>query len=115
MHNKIGQLSEPFGFVAKFKQRGQGVVMQVFRQFARVLKSENADIGRLVLLGILACSLAQRGRAGFHVKNVIHHLKCESDTLGIVIDRIQLRGVQPASGMRAQSDRMRIIAEQRHR
>src|SRR5574343_81360 len=87
-HDVVGQLFQAVGTVAKRRQRGQRVVVQVAGKLFGLAQAHQAYISRLVVGRILAGGLAQRGGIGFAVQHVVHHLEGQAHALGKVVEAV---------------------------
>ncbi len=99
VHDPIGQQCEPrrIGQAAS-GERGLGHVAQVAGMAARGTQAEHRDVGRLVVVEILAGRLAQGfGRLG-DVENVVHDLERQAERIAVVGERRPLRRAHAAAG-----------------
>jgi len=69
------------------------------------MQSQQADIGRLVVVHILAGSLAQGCGVGFAIQHIVHHLKRQPDQFAETIQLVELRLIERITTIGAEQDR----------
>src|SRR5450830_785246 len=87
LHDQIGQLMQAARLVAKLLQRLMRIAAQFFCQCLRFTQTKDRHVGRLVVSGILAGSLAERGGVRRRIKNIVDHLKRQADSAGVGFQR----------------------------
>src|SRR3989338_10981680 len=104
-YDKVGKFAQALRGIAEPGQAFQRLAMQPLRHVARALNAQQADIGRLAVIRVLARSLAQRGGVRFAIQHVVHHLKGQSDQFAETIQPVHLRGFQAGTTICPQQDR----------
>src|SRR2546429_4624654 len=77
-HDEIGQLGEPSGAAVQLRKRGLRLLAQFLGDRPPPREAERPDVGRLVVLRVLARRLSQRRGRGLPVPNRLRDLKNEA-------------------------------------
>src|SRR5689334_21206959 len=96
---------QPQRAVAETRERIESIMPQLLCQLPRARNTDRADVGRLVVLGVLAGSLAQGRRGAFGIEHVIHHLERKPDQLGELVELAELLFTEPVAAARAEQRR----------
>src|SRR5450830_1842575 len=105
LHDQIGQLMQAARLVAKLLQRLMRIAAQFFCQCLRFAQTKDRHVGRLVVSGILAGSLAERGGVRRRIKNIVDHLKRQTDSAGVGFQRCGFRRRQQLAAVGPEQNR----------
>src|SRR5690606_1776617 len=89
MNDEVGELAQPCGRVAERCQRFVRLMQQAVGERARFAHAQQGDVGRLVVLGILAGGLAQCGSVGLRVEEVVDDLEQQADELAVAVQAVE--------------------------
>ncbi len=90
---------------AKTGERRKRIAPQLLGKRLCFSDAEHADVGRLVVLRILARGLAQRRRRRIGIEHVIHHLERKPDAFGKTVELHEPGGVERCAAAGAEQRR----------